>query len=178
MNATAQITVLTKTCSACKETKAAAAFYASPSKRTGLSAYCKACDTRLKRERYVTRPPEVRAGIARKQRERRKLLGRERTREDGFQNHIKRKYGMTVEAAKALLNSQYGLCANRACRTELSLDVHGSASRSNRAVIDHDHKTGKVRGLLCHKCNTIEGMVEKNRNRIIGLAEYLMRTES
>lgn len=178
MNAAAEIIDFTKRCSSCGEVKSAAAFYAARAQKGGYQSYCKPCDIRLRRERYTTRPPEVRVLIAKKQSERRKRLGRESTKDAEFRSHIKRKYSITLEAVRALLNSQYGLCANRACRTELSLEVSGRSSRSNRAVIDHDHKTGKVRGLLCHKCNTIEGVVEKNRNRIIGLAEYLTRTES
>jgi hypothetical protein len=39
-------------------------------------------------------------------------------------------------------------------------DVCAICSRETRLVIDHDHKTGKVRGLLCIRCNTSLGFVE------------------
>lgn len=51
-----------------------------------------------------------------------------------------RKYKMSVEQLKALYTAQNGLCA---------ICGHSSA----RLCIDHDHATGKVRGLLCDRCN-------------------------
>jgi len=46
-------------------------------------------------------------------------------------------------------------------------------SRSGRAVIDHDHKTGTFRALLCSKCNLDLGMIESDEKRFSGLVEYL-----
>lgn len=51
-----------------------------------------------------------------------------------------KKYGMTPQQHQAILEEQKGLC--RICKETLG-----------RVHIDHDHKTGAVRGLLCHKCN-------------------------
>lgn len=53
-------------------------------------------------------------------------------------NRIKR-YGLTPEAYQAMIDAQGGLCA--ICRV-------GWATH-----IDHDHKTGRVRGVLCQPCN-------------------------
>ena len=39
--------------------------------------------------------------------------------------------------------------------------------------IDHDHKTGKVRGLLCHGCNTAIGLMKDDINILIKAIEYL-----
>jgi hypothetical protein len=36
---------------------------------------------------------------------------------------------------------------------------HHSKNRGNAAVIDHNHDTGKIRGILCVQCNIIEGMI-------------------
>ena len=40
--------------------------------------------------------------------------------------------------------------------------------------IDHCHSSGKVRGMLCHKCNTALGFLGDNPDKIAGLLEYLL----
>jgi len=45
----------------------------------------------------------------------------------------------------------------------------------NRVVIDHDHATGKFRGLLCNGCNTMLGMAQEDENILRAAASYLGR---
>jgi hypothetical protein len=54
-----------------------------------------------------------------------------------------RRYGLTLAEYAALLDQQAGCC--KLCRKKRSLNV------------DHDHATGKIRGLLCTACNTSIG---------------------
>lgn len=58
-------------------------------------------------------------------------------------SYLKRKYGMTVGQYDAMLETQGGGCfiCGRPPREDISLPV------------DHDHSTGKVRGILCFCCN-------------------------
>lgn len=55
---------------------------------------------------------------------------------------IEKTYGLTAEQYDALLERQGGRCA--ICRNR---------PKSKRLAVDHDHKTGEVRGLLCSRCN-------------------------
>jgi hypothetical protein len=62
---------------------------------------------------------------------------------------IKRRYGITWEEYTELLTKQGGGCS-----------ICGSTKGSKKAAllfVDHDHKTGKVRGLLCIRCNYMLG---------------------
>jgi hypothetical protein len=61
--------------------------------------------------------------------------------------HALKKYGITLDEYDRLFHSQGGVC--RICRLP---DPTG-----RRLSVDHDHKTGRVRGLLCHKHNTALG---------------------
>ena len=50
-----------------------------------------------------------------------------------------------------------------------------SKDKQNQAVIDHDHKTGKLRGLLCHQCNVGIGNFKDDVNILMNAILYLSR---
>ena len=72
---------------------------------------------------------------------------------------FKRIYGITNEEHAAMRLVQGDRCA--VCCRELPL------------VVDHDHATGKVRGLLCSPCNTAIGLLEEDRDRFASAVHYL-----
>jgi len=75
-----------------------------------------------------------------------------------------RGFGLTKEQYDALLAAQGGHCAT--CdRT--------SSGPGRRLAVDHDHKTGLVRGLLCNVCNRTLGMIERETGTIRPLLAYL-----
>lgn len=107
-----------------------------------------------------------------------KLIKRERPSGRKARSHtteyrVQYFYGVTFDHVKKTLDEQMGLCANRACGAEISWDA--LSGTKNRAVIDHDHKTGKFRAVLCHPCNILLGHVEKSKNKLLGLFEYHVR---
>jgi len=61
-------------------------------------------------------------------------------------------YGISVEQYEAMLKQQSGCCA--ICKKAPGENARG------RLHVDHCHKTGKIRGLLCVKCNMALGWVE------------------
>src|SRR5262245_36977137 len=63
-----------------------------------------------------------------------------------------RLYGLTPEGYTALLNKQSGVCA--ICG-ESETRIHRGSTMM--LAVDHDHKTGLVRGLLCKTCNAAIG---------------------
>jgi hypothetical protein len=85
---------------------------------------------------------------------------------------FKREYGISVEDARHLLSAQDGRCANIACCKQIEFGVK---DRKKIAVIDHCHKTGRVRGVMCDMCNKTMGMSADNPAILMGLANYLRR---
>lgn len=81
---------------------------------------------------------------------------------------MKTLYGITVEDYDKMFKAQRGRCA--ICRTT---EV-GQTTKKNFCV-DHDHKTGKVRGLLCFRCNRALGLFYDKAHVVAKAAEYLRR---
>jgi hypothetical protein len=79
-------------------------------------------------------------------------------------------YGLIVEEYDALLAKQGGCCA--VCHKPETLRIKGQ--RVDLAV-DHDHTTGKVRGLLCHLCSRGSGFFQGSPDRLRAMAAYLER---
>ena len=82
--------------------------------------------------------------------------------------HLKHRYGLTPAAHAELLAAQGGKCA--VCG-DLENDRTPGHWRG-RLCVDHDHDTGKVRGLLCNDCNAAAGHAGTERVAL-ALAEYL-----
>lgn len=66
---------------------------------------------------------------------------------------LKRLYGITQGDYELLFASQNGKCA---------LCKRSETELKTRLCVDHDHKTGRVRGLLCRRCNLVLGVYENN----------------
>jgi hypothetical protein len=91
-------------------------------------------------------------------------LNPEKFKETQFAGHIKRRYGLTVDRYKQIMFEQNGGCA--ICKRPFS-------GMKQRPHIDHSHKTGTVRGILCNPCNSGIGYFHENIERMISGIEYV-----
>lgn len=82
-----------------------------------------------------------------------------------------RKYGITGEIYQRILSRQGNRCA--ICRSENAGDRRGM-----RFHVDHNHKTGKVRGLLCNNCNLGLGKFKDNPKLFHRAFKYLTNRRS
>ena len=82
--------------------------------------------------------------------------------------YLKRAYGMTFEEFENMLSEQNNCCA--ICGTNKPSKTRG---RVKRFHVDHDHKTGKIRGLICKSCNIALGEVEDNIHILKSMIQYL-----
>lgn len=83
-----------------------------------------------------------------------------------------RQYGLTLEAYRALLEVQQNLCA--ICgKPETQPTKYGDGTRA--LSVDHDHKNGQVRGLLCTWCNVRLGMMNDDIELFEKMINYLKK---
>jgi Recombination endonuclease VII len=75
--------------------------------------------------------------------------------------HLRRRYGITAQDWDAMFAEQGGLCA--ICR------------EAPAAQVDHDHKTNRVRGLLCFNCNGALGQFRDREDLMLRAVLYLGR---
>ena|SRR3990167_3853363 len=72
-------------------------------------------------------------------------------------------YGITVEQYNQLFVDQKGLCA--ICKEQ----------SEKRLCVDHEHDTGRIRGLLCRACNSGLGHFKENTNNFLNAIKYLTK---
>lgn len=112
-------------------------------------------------ERYRIRYPDRVAASQKKFAEENKQYMSDRQRK----YQLRHKYGITEDDYERMMLEQDGKCA--ICnRTE-------PTGRWKRLAVDHCHKTGKVRGLLCDKCNRGMGLLEDSAQLLRNAANYL-----
>jgi len=81
-------------------------------------------------------------------------------------HYLRVNYGLTVGEYNELYRKQKGCCA-----------ICGKHQfELNRALsVDHNHETGKIRGLLCGKCNSALGLFQESRGILFKAIQYLGR---
>lgn len=87
---------------------------------------------------------------------------RKRNNDASWKYSIKKHYGLTVERYQQMLDAQSGVCA-----------ICGSAPAGKRLAVDHCHKTGRVRGLLCDMCNHGLGRLQDDTEILRKAITYL-----
>ena len=82
--------------------------------------------------------------------------------------YLQRTYGIDIDEYDKMFAEQEGLC--KLCGGEGFL-LKGC--HSMKLVVDHCHKGGHVRGLLCHNCNRALGLFKDNTEVLKKAIEYL-----
>jgi hypothetical protein len=158
-------------CHRCSELKPLSEYQPSVV-RAGCGA-CRACKYSDKRA-YEVRNRE-KANAARNalrtrdpERHRAKMREHYRSNPEMYRNYNLGRYGISTEQYEAVLAAQGGRCA--CC---------GSVANASgkRLFVDHDHVTGAVRGVLCHKCNAGIGSLGDNIEGVRRALAYLERSQ-
>jgi len=116
------------------------------------SYFCKQCKVKRTKELRHKRPEAV-AEWSRK-------------------GHLK-KYKLTPATYAQMLIEQAGVCAACGHGEEGVIRRSGKVIKVKRLSVDHNHKTGEVRGLLCSKCNSILGLAGDEPGRLKKCIDYL-----
>jgi hypothetical protein len=83
-------------------------------------------------------------------------------------SRLKYQYGIDSRQYEEMLESQ-----NYVCKICLRPERSKQNNKTKKLVVDHDHITGKVRGLLCGNCNAGIGMFEDNTSILRNAIKYL-----
>lgn len=144
----------TKWCGGCQQWIPLGGFYRKAKARDGRQTWCVACRRRLAKIWQTENKDRVREY---QQNPRAKQVSREW--------HLKKTYGLSWDAFTALESEQGGVCA-----------ICGKApAPGKRLVVDHDHITGALRGLLCHLCNFGIGYLQEDTAALLNAIAYLER---
>lgn len=135
-------------------------FYRQRGGKYGFASRCKKCVAEY--DKYYQQSEKGR-------RYRKKYQQSEKGKMSVLKSHLKLVYGITIEEWNKVFFEQNGCCA--------ICGIH--QSELNRQLdIDHNHRTGKIRGLLCNNCNRMIGIAKENKNVLQNAIDYLSHKEN
>jgi Autographiviridae endonuclease VII len=142
-------------CCLCKATKGVSEFHTDRRRKYGLANWCKACGKVRSKER------------------------RDRLRAEGRLTQLNRNFTIRkkigLEGYNQMVEEQNDLCAICKQKPFVKPRLGYSTNTSKPLFIDHCHKTGKVRGLLCLHCNNGIGYFKDDINRLQSAIDYLLK---
>lgn len=163
----------TKKCSKCGTWKPFKAFSSHSRCVAGVQSMCRECTNTMGRVRYSKFPEAVvtvgyKICTCCKQTRVAAEFNRQRSSKDGLHCYCRaclaaRSHGLTALDIEQMRQRQNNCC--KICAQEFE----------KAPYIDHNHATGKVRGLLCLKCNSALGFFQDNPNILKAAAQYLLK---
>lgn len=133
-----------KTCTGCGTSKALGDYSGHGTTRDRLNPQCRQCIRDRNKQWRLDNP--------------------DRARLKQLKTHLRNAYGITIEEYDKLVEAQEGLCA--ICGLPETV-------KNGRLAVDHDHKTGQIRGLLCFGCNTGIGKLQDDPALLRRAVQYL-----
>jgi hypothetical protein len=133
-----EVITKTKKCTQCKRVKSVNLFPKIGKSSSRRRSACKSCTSKAYAKWCKENPTLVKAVNSTSRNKR-----RQKRREHSRVYHMKVNYGLTWAQYEEMVSKQKGKCAicKKICST------------GKRLSVDHDHKTNKIRGLLCLNCN-------------------------
>ena len=150
-----------KSCTKCRKTLSRDSFTKDKKRKDGLNLWCRSC-TRAN----SAKQDSIRDHAARYHRNREAELLRKRGSLVVRDYNLRKLYSMTLVDFDQMLASQKGRC--RICGTD-------KPGHKGRFCVDHNHNTGEVRGILCHKCNTALGLLQDSPSLLQSARDYLLK---
>ena len=141
-----------KHCGRCNKNLPLISFAKNMAKKDGMQERCRSC----RKEHHYNNRDAVAV--------RRKAVY---CSEKAWERKIRHSYNLSKEAFLQLLDIQGNVCV--ICGS----DDWGCGKKTNRPHVDHNHSTGKVRGLLCNNCNRCLGLLKEDTNVLKSMISYL-----
>jgi len=142
-------------CKACFEKKDASCFYFDLESKSSWNR-CQTCITENKKV-IIKKYPK-----------------RQQTKENNYKymiaKHMEKTYGITIDIYNSMVEKQNGKCV--ICNGN---EVYKSKGKVHNLSVDHCHKTGKIRELLCRACNQVLGIFKENIERFENAIIYLKK---
>lgn len=161
---------MSKICCKCKTEKDNKYFAKDNCQKDKLHSYCKECVNIISKKYYYKNKEKIQKRMNKYSSEHREqkreyaktwyIKNKDRKKE----YHIRKAFGIDISKYNIILKNQNNKCA--ICDID-----NNNLNRS--LVIDHCHKTGKIRGLLCGRCNLMLGNIKDNKNILKKMIKYL-----
>jgi len=149
----------TKHCHKCNQTLDISHFGKDKNRKDGITFYCRSCINAYCRSYSRKNPSILKKSKDKYRKNKRKYRDWE----------LRRIFGITIDQYEELLKKQNHVCA---------ICNNAEQSRKSKTLaVDHCHKTGKVRGLLCSNCNLGIGNLQDSISIIESAIEYLSKSK-